>query len=961
MKSIGNKDQGLLGFVLETRIPGTSPSAISSILQGVTKSLSPVQSALLAEPFSAEEIKTAMFSLSGDKSPGPDGLNSLFYQKNWDTIGHDLTQGLLHILNNQGDFSQINNTILVLIPKKKNPQNVRDFRPISLCNTLYKCLSKVLANRLKLVLHSIIIHNQSAFLSGRQITDNIVIANELIHAIHSRKHGKVGWAAIKLDMEKAFDRVEWSFISHFLHHIGAPPTFTSLIHKCLSTVTYQLSLNGQLSKVFSSSRGIRQGDPLSPYLFLIVAEGLSAAICLHEEASLLSGIKICRGAPVFSHLLFADDSMVFVPVSTQSSEAINHILHLYFEASGQSVNRDKSSILFSPNTSPDSQSNFRSSLLLNGEGFISKYLGVPHCIGRVKNSVFHYLIQKTSSKLSSWNEKLFSRAGKEILIKSVIQAIPSFAMSCFRLPKSTCASIQSLTAKFWWGSSSNKQKIHWKNWPALSASKFFGGLGFRSLTSHNQALLAKQAWRIWSNPDSLLHSLLKARYFKHSDLLHAPKGHNPSFTWRSLLWGTQLLNQGLVWKIFSGNDVPISAPNWIPNISHPTILHPIDPSSSTVSYFINHDRTWDIDKLYHYFPSYQAEAILNIPLDIGPSDTLIWGPHHSGLFTVNSAYHLAQSKALNPSPSTSNPNPYKDWWKTLWTLKIPPKIKHFTWKAFNHLLPCSLNLFLKHAIPSPTCSYCGGDAESVSHALLHCTRVKRIWHHTIFKQFFVDHYRLDIKDFYLLSLSLLRKDHLPLFLGLIWQTWNIRNAHLFQKHSPQANVQDTVASFLQDYQEAQALPSGSHHTATHCSAVLDHILSPSSTALFVDAALNTNAPATGIGMVFMQGLSHVQLSSRIFKPGASSPLFAEAQALYEGLNWCVASNLQPRFVFSDCLNLITKVNGNWQDNSSLSSLVQRIRTFLSSFPEATLLHVQRQHNDKAHSLAKLALRLRDED
>ncbi|KAF4350111.1 hypothetical protein G4B88_002236 [Cannabis sativa] len=104
-----------------------------------------------------------------------------------------------------------------------------------------------------------------------------------------------------------------------------------------------------------------------------------------------------------------------------------------------------------------------------------------------------------------------------------------------------------------------------------------------------------------------------------------------------------------------------------------------------------------------------------------------------------------------------------------------------------------------------------------------------------------------------------------------------------------------------------------------------------------------------------QGLSHVQHSTRIFKPGASSPLFAEAQALYEGLNWCVASNLQPRFVFSDCLNLITK------DNSSLSSLVQRIRTFLSSFPEATLLHVQRQHNDKAHSLAKLALRLRDED
>uniref|UniRef100_A0A803PKB0 Reverse transcriptase domain-containing protein n=1 Tax=Cannabis sativa TaxID=3483 RepID=A0A803PKB0_CANSA len=167
--------------------------------------------------------------------------------------------------------------------------------------------ARVLANRLKSVLHSVISPNQSAFLTGRQITDNIVIGNEIIHAIHSRKSGKLGWAAIKLDMEKAFDRVEWSFISHFLHHIGVPQRFTSLITKCLSTVTYQLSLNGNLSNVFSSSRGIRQGNALSPYLFLIVAEGFSAAIRLHEEAALFSGIKICRGAPSFSHLLFADD------------------------------------------------------------------------------------------------------------------------------------------------------------------------------------------------------------------------------------------------------------------------------------------------------------------------------------------------------------------------------------------------------------------------------------------------------------------------------------------------------------------------------------------------------------------------------------------------------------------------------------------------------------------------------
>ncbi|KAF4380906.1 hypothetical protein G4B88_002279 [Cannabis sativa] len=164
-----------------------------------------------------------------------------------------------------------------------------------------------------------------------------------------------------------------------------------------------------------------------------------------------------------------------------------------------------------------------------------------------------------------------------------------------------------------------------------------------------------------------------------------------------------------------------------------------------------------------------------------------------------------------------------------------------------------------------------------------------------------------------------------------------------------------------DYQDAQIHSSASNMGHNHSSADLDQLLLPSTPALFVDAALSTDAPATGIGMVFMQGLSHIQKSTKIFKLGASSPIFAEAQALYEGLQWCMTSNLTPRFIFSDCLNLVSKVNGNWHDYSPLSTLIQQIRTFLSRFPEAPLLHVSRQRNGNAHSLAKLALRLRDED
>ncbi|XP_060965278.1 uncharacterized protein LOC133034246 [Cannabis sativa] len=923
---------------------GVCDVAVTSLLQGITNRLSTHQVAFLAEPYTEVEVKNALFSLSADKAPGPDGLNSLFYKSNWSTLGTNFTKAMLQILNHQGDISPINQTIIVLIPKKKNPKHVRDFRPISLCNTFYMCLSKVIANRLRLVLHSIISINQSAFLQGRQITDNILLANEIIHAIHSRRSGKIGWAAIKLDMEKAFDRVEWSFLNRLLNHVGLPSSFSSLIMRCLSTVQFRLSINGSLTDTFHSTRGLRQGDPLSPYLFLLIAEGLSAAIRLQEAQAHFSGIQICRGALPLSHLLFADDSMVFSPVHSQASDSLNDILDLYNKATGQLVNRDKSSILFSPNTSADAQLCFRQSLQLLGEGFISKYLGVPHCVGRVSNSMFHYLLQKVSSKLNSWNENFFSRAGKETLIKAVVQAIPSFAMSCFKVPKSICHKIQSLIAKFWWGSH-DTNKVHWKNWDVISVSKFFGRLGFRILSCHNQALLAKQAWRIWNDRNSLLHSVLKARYFKNSDFMNAPIG--------------------LVWKIGTGTNVPLSAPNLIPNIQRPILLHPLPQSQAYVSFFINDDSTWNVRKLHYYFPSYQVDHILTTPIDPASFDSLIWGFHPSGNLTVKSAYHLACSLESVDVPSSSNPNPYLHWWKTLWSLPVPPKIKHFIWRAFHHILPCAFNLFLKRTLPHPNCSICGHNTESVSHALIGCTRAKSIWKSSRFKQFYLTYQKCDIKDFLLQALHNIPKQDFQIFITFIWQIWNARNSILFNKNYTTNNVEEIIVNYLQEYSatqysqqddtlhsEATRIPHASHQH-------LPPSLSPDTPALFVDAAVDHQNGLTGTGFVFKCGFQTVLASHYHRLPGAVSPIFSEGQALLQSLKWCIDSQFSPQVVFSDCLNLVSKVNGAWQDNSALSGLVSRIRLLFSNFPGASLQFLPRQFNMDAHNLAREALRSRE--
>lgn len=147
----------------------------------------------------------------------------------------------------------------------------------------------------------------------------------------------------------------------------------------------------------------------------------------------------------------------------------------------------------------------------------------------------------SGQKLDGWKNKFFSEGGREVLIKAVIQAIPIYAMSCFRIPSTIIREIEFMCANFWWGSSEKGKKMHWKAWSHLQKVKDEGGLGFRNLSHLNKALLAKQVWRIMANPNSLVARILKARYFKHTDIMEATLVSNPSYTWRSLLWSKDII------------------------------------------------------------------------------------------------------------------------------------------------------------------------------------------------------------------------------------------------------------------------------------------------------------------------------------------------------------------------------------------------------------------------------------
>jgi hypothetical protein len=288
----------------------------------------------LTSPYSAHEVQKAVFSIGDFKASGPDGLHAVFYKKLWDICGEEIIKEVLQALNTGIIPEGWNDTTVVLIPKVDVPELVTQFRPISLCNVIYKLMSKLLASRLKEVLPDIISPMQSAFVPGRLITDNVVVAYESVHAIKNKRSGTGGTCAVKLDMHKAYDTVEWIFLENMMRRLGFNERWISLMMACVSSVRYQVRFNSEETKMFTPTRGLRQGDPLSPYLFLLCAEGLSSLLLFEEEVGGIYGIRVCRNAPLVSHLLFADDSLILMKADMNNVTSLQRALDTYCANSG---------------------------------------------------------------------------------------------------------------------------------------------------------------------------------------------------------------------------------------------------------------------------------------------------------------------------------------------------------------------------------------------------------------------------------------------------------------------------------------------------------------------------------------------------------------------------------------------------------------------------------------------------
>ncbi|XP_073136897.1 uncharacterized protein [Henckelia pumila] len=330
--------------------------------------------------------------------------------------------------------------------------------------------------------------------------------------------------------------------------------WVDIIMLCVTSGSYYVVVNDQLVGPIKPKRGLRQGDPLSPYLFILCAEGLSTLIEEAARKGVIHGSQVCRGALSISHLLFADDSVMFFRANIRECQAVKEILHNYEMASGQAVNFGKSGVMFSRNVEPTDQGNLSSLLEVLQPLNTGKYLGVPSLIGRSKKAVFRYIRDRVWRKVNDWRGKGLSKAGREVLVKSVGHAIPSYCMSSFLIPFFILEELQRMLNSFWWGSS-YKRGLNLMGWDKMCVRKEFGGLGFRDLRCFNLALLAKHGWNFITNPNALVSQVFRAKYFSDGNLVNANLGHNPSFTWRGIWHALILLKQGLRWKIGDGRRV----------------------------------------------------------------------------------------------------------------------------------------------------------------------------------------------------------------------------------------------------------------------------------------------------------------------------------------------------------------------------------------------------------------------
>lgn len=477
----------------------------------------------LTEPIQEIEIFNALHDIGDLKAPGLDGYNAKFFKHCWDIVKPDLSNTIKYWFRTSTMFKGFNSTIVTLIPKTPAAKYIKDYRPIACCSTVYKIYSKILTNRLAKVIGSIINHSQAAFIPGQNIHKHILLAYELIKG-YSRKNGTPR-CLFQIDLQKAYDMLNWRALEKIMLEIGIPTTFVQWIMNGVTTVSYRYNINGKHSKLMKAARGIRQGDPISPFLFVIVMEYMNRLLYKMQNMANYKHHPKCKKMEL-THLTFADDILLFTRGEKKSVEAMMQPMHTFSEATGLVMNPSKCNVYMGAvddNTKKQ---------ILEMTGFKQgtlpfRYLGVPLSCKRLSVSYYLPLVEKILNRIHHWSAKVLSQAGRIQLVQTVSFAIANYWLQCFPIPKAILHKLNTACRSFVWSNSTSPSRKSPIAWQTVCKPKNKGGMNVIDLECWNSITLMKHLWDLSLKTDSLWVKWMHM-YFIKGQMLSNMEVHNSS-------------------------------------------------------------------------------------------------------------------------------------------------------------------------------------------------------------------------------------------------------------------------------------------------------------------------------------------------------------------------------------------------------------------------------------------------
>ena len=737
----------------------------------------------LEDPFEEEEIKNTVMHLPAEKSPGPDGFIGLFYKKCWSIIGKDLTAALqaFHSLKTRR-LELVNEANIILLPKKEDASSVSDYRPISLINSLAKLITKILADRLAPKLNDLVSGCQNAFIKKRCIHDNFVYVQNVIKALHKAKRPTL---FIKLDISKAFDSISWVYLLETLQALGFGQKWRDWIATLLATSSSRVLLNGTPGKKFKHARGLRQGDPLSPMLFILAIDPLQKMIELAAQKGLIN--QILPKAAKLRCSLYADDAAIFANPDRLELHNINQLLHVFDQCSGLKVNLSKTEI-FPIRCSDD----LVSEALVDFPGkvcsFPGKYLGLPLHTRKLRRVDVQPLLDKIGGRLPGWKGKMLSSSGRETLVKCVLTSQPIYHLTVFPAQKWLIKQIDRMRRSFLW-KGEEPEKVCGGHclikWPTVCTPKDMGGLGILDLERLARALRLRWCWFQWKHD---------SRPWVGLDI-PCDKGDR------------DLFNASTIVTVGKGNKASFWHSSWVNGAAPKNLAPSLFTKSRRKKFTVQqalHNNFWINQVLPLHsgteFREYASlwEQISLLDRNPDMEDEIIWRWTSDGEYTTKSAYRIqfvgqAGRQSITP----------------IWKAKAEPKCKFFAWILLHRKILTANNLAKRGWSHDPLCKLCNTTPETPKHLCKDCSYTCAVWDQLVnwlnLHQLPASNSVSSIYRWWKKCRALVAKDNKSFFDGLViyfwWNIWKERNRRTFRQE--EKTVTELTYLIKEDVQQFQ--------------------------------------------------------------------------------------------------------------------------------------------------------------